>query len=246
MTTKDISKELGGLIEQANNAARNNNPFDSPGSYGAGAGQSAPPVYGSPEDSIPDELQDEPIFEIDYKSEQERCIDKAKRSIMIVVREVVPEAMQDSELIIDKIDQDAEQLGNLYYQYIKKETYHQALMDLIARGNHNVKMFETCEKISRSLEDLGSKINELQNQFRKYYIDTYMDMQHKEQEDEYNQENPDFKKVEAPKRESAPALPTSLDNRIVGTETVTKTLNEQKKQRLKAMAMAETKQAEEQ
>lgn len=244
MKTKDISKELGGLIDQANNAARNNTYGGQP-SYGSGAGGYSAPVYGSPEDSIPDELQDTPIFEIDYKSEQDRCIDKAKASIMIVVREVVPETMQDNPLIIDKIDQDAEQLGNLYYQYVKKETYHQGLMDLIARGNHNVKMFEVCEKISRSLEDLGSKINELQNQFRKYYIDTYMDMQHKEQEDEYNQVNPDVKKIMAPQVQQQ-AIPASLENRIVGTDIVSKTLNEQKKQRLKAMAQAETKQAEQQ
>lgn len=77
MKVKDISKTLGGLIDQANNAAAGyNNPGGAgySGSYGSGGGT----VFGSPEDSIPDELQDEPIFEIDYKSEQEQCYDKAK------------------------------------------------------------------------------------------------------------------------------------------------------------------------
>jgi hypothetical protein len=242
MKVKDITTTLGGLIDQANKQA-NNNPY---------TGQSNPlnpgPVYGSPEDSIPDELQDEPIFEIDYKSEQEQCIDKARKSIMIVVREVVPETLQETSLIQDKIDQDAEQLGNLYYQYVKKETYHQAMMDLIARGNHNVKMFEVCEKISRSLEDLGTKITELQNQFRKYYIDTYKDMQYKEQEDEYIAENggstvhaglPSSQHNKTEVITSADNV-KSLSNRIVGTEAVSKILSEQKKEKLKAMAMAET------
>lgn len=122
-------------------------------------------------------------------------------------------------------------------------------MDLIARGNHQVKMFEVCEKISRSLEELGTKITELQNQFRKYYIDTYMDMQHKEQEDEYNNEN-GFKHLGAgqPQTEAitSNSAPGVLENRIVGTEAVSKTLSEQKKARLKAMAMAESVSSEEQ
>jgi hypothetical protein len=121
-------------------------------------------------------------------------------------------------------------------------------MDLIARGNHNVKMFEVCEKISRSLEDLGSKITELQNQIRKYYIDTYKDIQYKEQEDEYIAENggstvhaglPSSQHNKAEVITSADNV-KSLSNRIVGTEAVSKILSEQKKEKLKAMAMAET------
>lgn len=133
---------------------------------------------------MPEELQDEPIFTMDYKSEQQRCISKAKQSILIIVKQVVPEQLQQMPLIRDKINQDAEQLGNLYYQYQKKETYHQALMDVIARGDHSPKAFDVCEKISASLENLGTAITNTQNQLRKYYIDAYKDLQYKVDEDE--------------------------------------------------------------
>lgn len=241
MKVKDISKTLGGLIDQANAAASGGG--GSGGFNGNGFGGNSPTIYGTPEDSIPAELQDEPIFDIDYKSEQEACIDKARRSIMIIVKEVVPELMQQSELILDKVEQDAEQLGNLYYQYVKKETYHQGLMNLIARGDHSAKSFDICEKISRSLEDLGNKITDLQNQLRKYYIDTYLDLQHKDTEDEINS---------AKERGTPTAIASNgysntqtssspipkLENRMVGTDTVTKSLSEAKKQRLKAIAEA--------
>lgn len=244
MKVKDISKTLGGLIDQANAAANNGGSYNTPGGFnGNGFGGQQPPsgIYGTPEDSIPAELQDEPIFEIDYKSEHELCIDKARKSLMILVKEVVPELMQNSDLILDKVEQDAEQLGNLYYQYVKKETYHQGLMNLIARGDHSAKSFDVCEKISRSLEELGNKITELQNQFRKYYIDTYLDLQHKDSEDEINFAKkreytglPNNQQVEY----IAPKEAAKLENRMVGTDSVTKSLAEQKRLRLKAIADA--------
>lgn len=236
MKVKDITATLGGLLDQANKQAANGNG----GSVGAN-------VYGTPEDSIPEELQDEPIFDLDYKTEQEHCIDKARRSIMIIVKEVVPELMQNSELITDKVEQDAEQLGNLYYQYLKKETYHQALMDLIARGDHSAKSFEVCEKISRSLEELGSKVTDLQNQLRKYYIDTYLDLQHKDTEDEINfakERNAGLPVTEI-QHITSNVRTEKLQNRMVGTETVAKSLMASKKERLKAIAEAKKK-AEEQ
>jgi hypothetical protein len=50
MKVKDITATLGGLINQANQQA-NNNPYT-----GQGNPLNPGPVYGSPEDSIPDEL----------------------------------------------------------------------------------------------------------------------------------------------------------------------------------------------
>lgn len=229
MRVKDISTTLGGLLNQANQQAASATTCTPP-TFGSG------PIYGSPEDSIPDELQDEPIFNMNYKSEQEQCINKAKQSILIIVKQIVPEMMQNMPLIKDKIKQDAEQLGNLYYQYNKKETYHRALMDIIARGDHSVKAFDVCEKISRSLEDLGNNITTFQNQLRKSYIDTYLDLQHKIDEDEILQAKLGLSDdMNTPKIEQYTPTPVGkLENRVVGTESVVRNLSEMKKAKLKA------------
>lgn len=249
-----MSKTLGGLLDQANNQANSGNAgyggYGTPtfgGGSGGYGGYGAAPTFGSPEDSIPDELQDEPIFEMDYKSEQERCIDKARRSIMIVVRQVVPETLQKTELILDKIEQDAEQLGNLYFQYQKKETYHQGLMNIIARGDHSTKAFDVCEKISRSLEDLGQNITNTQNQLRKYYIDTYLDMQNKDSEDEIIatkiQQREDLgydqpKLIDAVQPKKAIVdMNNPIDDRYVGTDAVTKDIHNFRKEKLKTEAL---------
>ena len=239
MKAKDLSSQLSGLIGSTAN-----------GGFGTAPSPGMSPGGMSYEDSIPEELQDpEPIFEMNYKSEQRQAIKKAKDSITIIVKEVVPESLQNSALIKDKINQDAEQLGNLYYQYKKKEVVHQALMETIARGETEAKRFDAFEKMSKSLEELGEKITNMQNQFRKYYIDTYLDMQHKDEEDDYinsgankaisnDSENPrimDSSEVEPQNNES---------NIINGTDEVTKMLAEKKRKALMAKYYAEKNKSE--
>jgi|GEM_PF-3201120 len=119
---------------------------------------------------------------------------------------------------MDKIRQDAEQLGNLYYQYKKKETYHQALLDTISHGETEPKRFDVCEKISKSLEELGTKITETQNQIRKYYIDTYLDIQKKDDEG-----NPVFKYcvvIEGIKCNSASGFSKKESQQLASEETL--------------------------
>lgn len=230
MKTKDLSKELSGLVDAATG------PFGMPGTGGgmpssSGSGYSAAYTARMGEDELPAELQDpEPAFVMNYKGEQKQCVKKAKDSIMIIVKEVVPEQLQNTALIQDKVNQDAEQLGNLYYQYKKKEVVHQTLMDTIARGETNSKMFDSFEKMSKSLEDLGSKITETQNQLRKYYIDTYLDIQRKDETDEAMLAL-GAKPAEEPK-EIAPEA--KMQNVIVGTDDTIKFLAEKRKQMMRA------------
>ena len=56
-------------------------------------------------------------------------------------------------------------------------------MDTIAKGDTTAKLFDSYTKLMSIAKDFNKQINEMQNQFRKYYIDTYMDLQHKEDED---------------------------------------------------------------
>lgn len=56
-------------------------------------------------------------------------------------------------------------------------------MDTIAKGDTTAKIFDSYTKLMSIAKDFNKQITELQNQFRKYYIDTYLDLQHKEEED---------------------------------------------------------------
>ena len=56
-------------------------------------------------------------------------------------------------------------------------------MDTIAKGDTTAKLFDSYTRLMSIAKDFNKQINEMQNQFRKYYIDTYLDLQHKEDED---------------------------------------------------------------
>ena len=92
--------------------------------------------------------------------------------------------MQNSDIIKDKISQDADQLGGLYYTYEKNEKVIQAQMELIRQGELSPRMFEVYQKSSENQQKLLNNITEMQNKMRKYYIDTYLDLQQKDNFDE--------------------------------------------------------------
>ena len=133
---------------------------------------------------IPAELQEpDPIFvvshdDILYDNEQ-----KALKSVKHIVNTIVPKNYQNNPIIQDKISQDAEQLGQLYYQKHMNNIIIKTIMDTIAKGDTTAKLFDSYTRLMSIAKDFNKQINEMQNQFRKYYIDTYMDLQHKEDED---------------------------------------------------------------
>lgn len=216
MKTKDLASTLSGLINQ---------------NGGFGPSPATGPVPGNFDDTIPEELQQAPVFEINYKSEQKQSIKKAKDSILVIVKDIVPHHLQNSALILDKVNQDAEQLGNLYYQYKKKEICHQALMNTIASGQTDAKRFEVFDKLSVSLEELGAKITEFQNQLRKYYIDTYLDIESKGEAD--CQYNPTTTAIGNNSQQPS-IMHINAQNVITGTDETVKMLLEKKKQALMA------------
>lgn len=219
-TIKGTSNALGGLINKINSAGSS-----APVSSGFGGDIDI-------DDSIPTNmLNPEPVFKINYKSTQKQCIKKAKDQLIKIVREVVPTLLQNSTMILDKVEQDAEQLGNLYYEYVKTDKVIQANMDALGHGEISPRLFEVYAKLSKQQSDLSQQINEMQNIMRKNYIDTYLDLQQKDEAEErfaITAEKP--KSLNAPTETVDNTEPGS--NTIVGTENIIKMMAEKKKQAL--------------
>ena len=223
-TIKGTSNALGNLINKINNA---------------GSGTSAPVSSGfggAPidiDDSIPTNmLNPEPVFKINYKSTEKQCVKKAKEQLMKIVKEVVPTIMQNSTMILDKVEQDAEQLGHMYYESIRTDKVIQANMDAIGHGEISPRLFEVYIKLSKQQSDLAQQITIAQNNMRKNYIDTYLDLQQKDNAEENlaigtSKSNNETLALEGEKEEHA-----KLENVIMGTGNVAKMLQEKKKQAL--------------
>ena len=223
-TIKGTSNALGNLINKINSA---------------GSGASAPVssgFNGAPidiDDSIPTNmLNPEPVFKINYKSTEKQCVKKAKEQLMKIVKEVVPTIMQNSTMILDKVEQDAEQLGHMYYESIRTDKVIQANMDAIGHGEISPRLFEVYIKLSKQQSDLAQQITIAQNNMRKNYIDTYLDLQQKDNAEENlaigtSKSNNKTLALEGEKEE-----PAKLENVIMGTGNVAKMLQEKKKQAL--------------
>lgn len=225
-TIKNTSNTLGNLINQINSQS---------GSYSTNPTNNFPPpsnIAIDSDESIPSMLEAQPVFEMNYKSTKKQCIKKAKDQLLIIVKEVVPAIMQDSKMITDKINQDAEQLGALYYEYEKSDKVIQALMETIGRGETQARLFEVFTKMSESQQKLSSKITETQNTMRKNYIDTYLDLQQKENADDCA--IPQIESKEQFAIEEAKEVTQNKSNIIVGTDQTIKMLNERKKKALQA------------
>ena len=182
MKQADISQQLGSLIGKTQSIYTN---IDA-------------------DESIPSELQEpDPIFEINYNDLQSVSNGEAYETVTFIVKSVVPKAYQNNEMIMNKMKLDAYQLGNLYYQQKINNTAIQTAMDVIAKGDTQPRMFDIIDKLQKRAGDLTDQIIELQNQFRKYYIDTYLDMKSKEDidfEDAAPKKRPKLEKPTAPKQ----------------------------------------------
>lgn len=219
-TIKGTSNALGGLINKINSAS------STPISSGFGNIDI--------DDSIPENmLQPERVIDkINYKSVQKQCIKKAKEQLVKIVKEVVPSLLQNSTMILDKIDQDAEQLGNMYYEYFKSDKVIQANMDAIGRGELSPRLFEVYAKLSKQQSDLSQQINELQNTMRKNYIDSYLDLQQKDEaEEQYSITSKNENKQKAIEYQQESNIKES-SNTVVGTDSIIKMMAERKKQAL--------------
>lgn len=164
MKAKDIASQLGSLASATSSLGNyNTNGIDT---------------------DIPDELQEpDPIFVIEHDDILSKNEAKALKSVKYIVNTIVPENYQDNPIIKDKISQDAEQLGQLYYQQSMNNVMIKTIMDTISKGDTTAKLFDSYTKLMSIAKDFNKQITEMQNQFRKYYIDTYLDLQHKEDED---------------------------------------------------------------
>lgn len=225
-TIKGTSSALGNLINKINSTPTS--PISS-GFGGSGFGSV------NIDDSIPENmLNPEPVFKLNYKSTEKQCIKKAKEQLLKIVKEVVPTLLQNSSMILDKVEQDAEQLGHMYYESIRTDKVIQANMDAIGRGELSPRLFEVYAKLSKQQSDLAQQITIVQNNMRKQYIDTYLDLQQKDQAEE------DYAALKSSNQEQPKALEGGIikednskkSNIMVGTDNISKILQEKKKKAL--------------
>lgn len=215
MKIKDESKELSDLLQ----ATAKENSF----------------VSSQLEDSeLPEELQPEPVFEFDYDKQMKVARKAARKSIVKIVKSVVPESFADSDYIKEKIDEDADQLGKLYYQQLTIETMQKANMEAVSKGNLSPRMFEVFTQLSKNHSDIAKQITEHQIVLRKTYIDIVFDMKRKLEEEQQTQVG--IKTIEGPKNVGPAEL-----NTFTSTKELISKMHDLKKKKILEQPFEEVK-----
>lgn len=121
-------------------------------------------------DETPEELVPEPAFTFNYEKEKKYFKKKARESIKKIVRAVIHDAeFVDKSFIADKIEQDAEQLANLYYQQRKTEVMQESNMESVRTGNISPRMYETFNMLGKNLMDIAKQISEFEISIKDNY-----------------------------------------------------------------------------
>lgn len=215
MKIKDESKELSDLLQAT---ARENSFVSSQ----------------LEESELPEELQPEPVFEFDYDKQMRVARKAARKSIVKIVKSVVPENFANSDYIKEKIDEDADQLGKLYYQQLTIETMQKANMEAVSKGNLSPRMFEVFTQLSKNHSDIAKQITEHQIVLRKTYIDIVFDMKRKLEEEQ--QSNIGTKAIEAPQVHGPAEL-----NTFTSTKELIHKMHELKKKKVLEQPFEEVK-----
>lgn len=220
MKQSDISQQLGSLINQT---------------QGTG-------VYSTMEPTdMPSELTDpNPLFELDYDDEQNKARKQAMETMKIIVGSVVPDQFQQDTMIQNKMKLDAIQLGNLYYQQLINNTVLKTTVDTMASGDVSPKLIEQITKLQNRAAAFTDQIIELQNNFRKYYIDSYLDVMSKMSEDgkmmPQNQKAVRASKTEEPKKISSQTVEQDDGSVLSGSKDIVSDIQKARLERLKKQA----------
>lgn len=190
----------------------------------------------SPVDDMPDELEPEPLFDINYAKCKKEYLRKARNTIKKIVRLVITDPeMIDKSFIADKIETDAEQLGFMYYQRALCEYTQQANLEAIRLGNVGPRLIEVFTGLSKQMTDLSKQINDFENSILERYQKIKFDFV----DDNYNPARA------LPGNDSEQDKSLASQNIFIGGRSINKSIAEEKKKLIEARMKAEETQYEE-
>ena len=206
MKQSDISQQLGSLISAQGNLCGNNNV--------------------NIDDSIPSELEEPaPAFEFDCKTELMKSKNDAMSTMNYIVDAVVPEEFKNHPSIKNQIKLDAIQLGSLYFQQNANNIVIENSLTTLASGDNNPRLYEVIEKLLKRASELADQITTTHAQYRKYYIDTYLDIESKLAADE---EDKDALRVGTETKETPQIEDNGVIERVDGTVKIIGTKEQNK------------------
>ena len=120
-----------------------------------------------------------------FNSEQQKkgLRKKARKTILNVVKHIIPGDIIEEEYIQDKIEQDIETMAALYLQLETNTVMQQSIVEMVSSGNAAPRMYEVFGQLTDKIQSINKQIFDTEQRIRKTYVDIKYEIRDKINED---------------------------------------------------------------
>ena len=152
------------------------------------------PVGQSAADTVVDTTADTPlaaekIFDFDIDAVRKGLRKKARKTVLNIVKHILPDDMIEEEYVQDKIEQDIETLTDLYMQAESNKIMQGSIINSVSRGNNMPRMYEVFGQLTDKISGINKQIISTEQTIRKTYVDLKFEIRDKIAEDIGNNDN---------------------------------------------------------
>ena len=102
--------------------------------------------------TTPCETAQSKMFEFDYDSVKKGLRKKARKSVLNIVKHIIPDDIIDEEYIQDKLEQDIDSLTELYMQLELNKVMQRSQVELVCSGNTMPRMYEVFGQMTEKIQ----------------------------------------------------------------------------------------------
>lgn len=124
----------------------------------------------------------EKMFDFDYDGTKKGLRKKARKTLLNIIKHILPDDLLEEDYIKDKMEQDTDTLADLYMQLEVNNVMQRSLVDSVSRGNSMPRMYEVFGQLSDKIQALNKQIVSTEQTIRKTYIDLKMEIRDKQSE----------------------------------------------------------------
>ena len=134
-------------------------------------------------------LAAEKIFDFDIDAVRKGLRKKARKTVLNIVKHILPDDMIEEEYVQDKIEQDIETLTDLYMQAESNKIMQGSIINSVSRGNNMPRMYEVFGQLTDKISGINKQIISTEQTMRKTYVDLEFEIRDKIAEDIGNNDN---------------------------------------------------------
>ena len=128
-------------------------------------------------------LAAEKIFDFDIDAVRKGLRKKARKTVLNIVKHILPDDMIEEEYVQDKIEQDIETLTDLYMQAESNKIMQGSIINSVSRGNNMPRMYEVFGQLTDKISGINKQIISTEQTIRKTYVDLKFEIRDKIAED---------------------------------------------------------------